>query len=178
MTYLTTSRSPYEEVIAAIWRDVLGRSDIGVTDDFFDLNGHSLHIIRVVARIRKTLGVDIPVRDFFESPTVAALAAAVAAMSSSAEPTVRPVVGRRPADAPPVLSFDQQRIWLENQLRPGAGYNLHGRRLLAGPLNVAALQASIRAILARHEALRTRFPTVSGGRSRRELAHHHRRPVR
>jgi non-ribosomal peptide synthetase component F/acyl carrier protein len=158
MTYLTTSRSPYEEVIAAIWRDVLGRSDIGVTDDFFDLNGDSLHAIKVIACIRKTLGVGIPVSEFLRSPTVAALASAVAARSSS----VRRVVGRRPADAPPVLSFDQQRIWLENQLRPGAGYNLHGRRLLAGPLNVAALQASIRAILARHEALRTRFPTVSG----------------
>jgi non-ribosomal peptide synthetase component F/acyl carrier protein len=154
--------SSYEESIAAIWRDVLGRRDIGVSDDFFDLNGHSLHAIKVVARIRKTLGVDIPVRDFFDAPTVGALAAVVAARSSFAAASLRPLVSRRPADAPPVLSFDQQRIWLESQLRPDGAYNVHGRRRLAGPLDVAVLEASIRAILVRHEALRTRFPTVSG----------------
>ncbi|HEX6501169.1 MAG TPA: condensation domain-containing protein [Micromonosporaceae bacterium] len=151
-------RTPYEEAIVAIWRDILARSDIGVFDDFFDLNGHSLHAIQVVARIRKILGVDIPVRDFFESPTVAALASVVAAKSSSE----RRVVTRRAPDAAPVLSFDQQRLWLENQLLPGAAYNVHGRRRLVGPLDVAVLQASVRAILARHEALRTRFPTVDG----------------
>jgi non-ribosomal peptide synthetase component F/acyl carrier protein len=160
MTHPTPPRSPYEEVIVAIWRDVLGRPDIGVFDDFFDLGGHSLHAIKAVARIRKALDVDIPVRDFFESPTVAALGAVVAARSSS---TSAPVVTRRPADAPPVLSFDQQRLWLENQLVPSAAYNIHGRRRLIGPLDVAVLEASIRAILARHEALRTRFPTVSDG---------------
>lgn len=150
--------TPREEAVAAIWRDVLGRSDIGVFDEFFDLGAHSLHVIQVIARIRKTLGVDIPVRDFFESPTVAALASAVAAGSSSE----RLVVSRRPSDADPVLSSDQERLWLENQLRPGAAYNTHGRRRLVGPLKVAILEASLRAILARHEALRTRFPTVAG----------------
>ena len=75
----TPPRTPYEEAIVAICRDILGRSDIGVSDDLFDLGAHSLHAIGVVARISKTLGVDIPVRDFFEAPTVAALASVAAA---------------------------------------------------------------------------------------------------
>jgi non-ribosomal peptide synthetase component F/acyl carrier protein len=154
----TPLRTPYEEAIMAICRDILGRSDIGVSDDLFDLGAHSLHAIGVVARISKTLGVDIPVRDFFEGPTVAALASVAAARSSA----VRRAVGPRPADADPVLSFDQQRLWLENQLKPAAAYNVHGRHRLLGQLNVATLDASIRAILTRHEALRTRFPTVAG----------------
>jgi non-ribosomal peptide synthetase component F/acyl carrier protein len=151
-------RTPYEEAILAIWSDVLGCSDFGVYDDFFELGGHSLLAPKVVARIRKTLGVHIPVMDFFESPTVAALASVVAAQSS-AEPRV---VSRRSPNAEPVLSFDQQRLWLENQLLPGAAYNVHGRRRLVGAVDVAALEASVRAILMRHEALRTRFPVVDG----------------
>jgi non-ribosomal peptide synthetase component F/acyl carrier protein len=151
-------RTPHEEAIVAIWRDVLGRSDIGVLDDFFDLNGNSLRAIQVIARIRETWGVSIRAMNFFESPTVAALASAVAAGS----PSERPFVSRRPPGADPVLSFDQQRLWLENHLRPEAAYNVHGRRRLLGRLNVAAFDASIRAILVRHEALRTRFPIVDG----------------
>jgi acyl carrier protein len=149
-------RTPHEEAVAAIWCDVLGRSDIGVLDDFFDLDGTSLQAISVVTRIRDTWAVQIRARDFFESPTVASLAAAVAARSTSG----RPVIGRRSADAEPVLSFDQQQLWLEHQMRPGAAYNVHLRRRLIGPLDVAILERSIRTVISRHESLRTRFPTV------------------
>ncbi|HEY1488504.1 MAG TPA: condensation domain-containing protein, partial [Micromonosporaceae bacterium] len=152
-------RTPYEEVIASIWRDLLGQPNIGVFDDFFAVGGHSLLAPKIVARIRKTLGVHITVMDFFSSPTVAGLAAAVAAHTSSSEPRA---VSRRPPDAEPVLSFDQQRLWLENQLLPGAAYNVHVRRRVRGPLDIATLEASTRAIIARHEILRTRFPTVAG----------------
>ncbi|MGH3258935.1 MAG: condensation domain-containing protein [Streptosporangiaceae bacterium] len=150
-------RNPHEEAIVAIWRDVLGRPDIGVLDDFFDLDGDSLRAIQMIGRVRKLCGVNIGAVDFFESPTVAALASAVAT------PSGQPVVSRRPPGADPVLSFDQRRLWLENQLRPAAAYNVHVRQRLVGHLNVTALDSSIRAILARHEALRTRFPTVDGG---------------
>lgn len=158
MTHPSPARTPVEDTIAAIWADVLGRTAIGVFDDFFELGGHSLLAPRVVARIRKTLGVHIPVMDFFDAPTVAQLAMVVAARSSS-QPQV---IGRRAPDAAPVLSFDQQRLWLENQLLPGAAYNVHGRRRLVGAVDVTSLEASIRVILARHESLRTRFPTADG----------------
>ena len=141
-----------------IWREVLGRSDIGVADDFFDLDGDSLSAIRVIARIRDTWGVSVRALDFFESPTVATLAAAVA----TAAPAGQAEVTRRPADAEPVLSYDQQRLWLEDQLLPGAAYHVHGRQRLIGPLDTAALDTGIRAIVTRHEILRTRFPTVDG----------------
>src|SRR2546421_5588358 len=95
-------RTPHEEAIAAIWREVLGRPHVGILDDFFDLDGTSMQAIEVVSRIRDTWGVDIRARDFFVSPTVATLAEAVAARSASG----RPVIGPRPADAEPVLSFD------------------------------------------------------------------------
>jgi acyl carrier protein len=151
-------RTRHEEGIAAIWSEVLGRPAVGVLDDFFDLDGTSLQAIQVVARIRQAWGVDIRARDFFESPTVATLAAAVAAKS----PSGRPAIGPRPPDSEPVLSYDQQRLWLEHQVRPGTAYNVHERRRLVGRLDVAALENSIRAIVARHESLRSRFTTVDG----------------
>jgi acyl carrier protein len=155
------ARNPYEDAIVGIWRDVLRRSDIGVLDNFFDVDGHSLLAVKVVARIRKMFGVDVPVRDLFDSPTVAALAAAVAARSA-APSAARPEVTPRPPDAEPVLSYDQHRLWLEHQLRAATAYNVHGRHRLRGALDVAALERSIAVIVRRHEALRTRFPLVEG----------------
>jgi acyl carrier protein len=151
-------RTPHEETMVAIWREILGRPDIGVLDDFFDLDGDSMHAIRVISQIRETYGVSVRAIDFFESPTVETLAAFVAAQA----PSERPALVPRPPDAEPVLSFDQQRLWFADQLVPGAAYNVHGRRRLVGALDVPVLEASIRVILNRHEALRTRFPDVDG----------------
>lgn len=149
-------RTSHEDAILAIWREILGRSDFDVSDDFFTLGDHSL-VPAVVARIRKSLGVDVPVTDFFEARTVTALASAVAARSSSQLRTVAP----RPPEADPVLSFDQQRIWMENQLLPDGAYNNHARRRLVGQLDVSVMERSVRAIVGRHESLRSRFPTVA-----------------
>jgi non-ribosomal peptide synthetase component F/acyl carrier protein len=151
------SRTLHEDAILAIWRDVLHRADIDVSDDFFTVGDPSL-VPAVVARIRKSFGVDIPVTDIFEARTVTALASLVAARSSSALQAVPP----RPPDAEPMLSFDQQRIWMETQLLPDGAYNNHARRRLVGQLDVATMERSIRAIIGRHETLRSRFPTVSG----------------
>lgn len=148
----------HAEAILEIVREVLGHRDIGVHDDFFDLGGDSLGAIRVIASIREHYGVRVAAMEFFESPTVTTLAAIVAAEA----PPQRPPVAPRPVDADPVLSYDQQRLWLEDQLLPGAAYHVHGRVRLVGALDVAALEASLREILRRHEVLRSRFPTVDG----------------
>jgi acyl-CoA synthetase (AMP-forming)/AMP-acid ligase II/acyl carrier protein len=68
-----------EDAVLAIWREVLGTDEIGVNDDFFDLGGHSLAAAQVVARLRDALGAELPVTAVFDHPTVAELAAAVAA---------------------------------------------------------------------------------------------------
>ncbi|MET8846332.1 amino acid adenylation domain-containing protein [Amycolatopsis sp. NPDC004625] len=63
-----------EAVIAATWREVLGREAVGVTDNFFDLGGHSLALARVHAEVTARLGRRIPMVDLFTHPTVRALA--------------------------------------------------------------------------------------------------------
>jgi amino acid adenylation domain-containing protein len=69
--------NPLEEVLAGIWAGVLGVERVGVRDSFFELGGDSLLSLRVVARVREALQVEIPLREFFVRPTVAGMADAL-----------------------------------------------------------------------------------------------------
>ena len=68
-------RTPTEEVLAAIWCEVLKLDRVGIHDNFFELGGHSLVATRVAARIRDSLGIELPIRAIFEAPTVRVLSA-------------------------------------------------------------------------------------------------------
>jgi amino acid adenylation domain-containing protein len=70
-------RTPLEESLVAIWQEVLKIERVGVKDNFFDLGGHSLLMMQVVSRVERVLGIAMPVRSFFEFPTIAALAAEI-----------------------------------------------------------------------------------------------------
>jgi amino acid adenylation domain-containing protein len=78
-------RTPTEETVMAVFRNVVGRADFGVFDSFFDLGGHSLMAARLMSQLRAAAGVDLPLRSLFERPTVAALAEAVDALSWATE---------------------------------------------------------------------------------------------
>jgi thioesterase domain-containing protein/acyl carrier protein len=73
-----TSLNPVENMLAEVWRELLGVDEIAPDDDFFALGGHSLAAVRLFARIRKHYGVDLPLATLFQAPTLGALAALVA----------------------------------------------------------------------------------------------------
>jgi acyl carrier protein len=67
-------RTPIEETLAGVWAQILGIERIGVRDNFFEIGGHSLLATRVMSRVRDAFNVDLPLRAFFENPTIAQLA--------------------------------------------------------------------------------------------------------
>ncbi|HEX3529757.1 MAG TPA: non-ribosomal peptide synthase/polyketide synthase, partial [Thermoanaerobaculia bacterium] len=153
------ARTPAEELLAGIWADLLGRP-VGVRDDFFEIGGHSLLATQAIARVREVFGVPLPLRALFETPTVEALAVRLAGEAPGA-PAAPLVPVPRNGDLP--ASFAQERLWFLDQLEPASPlYNVAGAWLLSGPLDPAALERSLAAIVERHEALRTTFAAVDG----------------
>jgi amino acid adenylation domain-containing protein len=67
-------RTEVEEMLARIWAKVIKRPRVGVNDNFFDLGGHSLLATQLVSQIRQVFGIDLDFAEFFNAPTIAALA--------------------------------------------------------------------------------------------------------
>jgi amino acid adenylation domain-containing protein/non-ribosomal peptide synthase protein (TIGR01720 family) len=157
-------RSPYEEILADMWAEILHVERVGAHDNFFELGGHSLLATRLVSRVRDSFHVEMPLlRMLFETPTVAGLAESIEkAVRSSQTLEVAPIRRARRDEALP-LSFAQRRLWFLDRLEPESGlYNMSSALLLSGELNIAALEKSLNEIIRRHEILRTTFPAVEG----------------
>jgi amino acid adenylation domain-containing protein/non-ribosomal peptide synthase protein (TIGR01720 family) len=156
-------RNEVENVLADIWQKLLGISEVGIHDNFFELDGHSLLATQVISRVRESFQIELPLRTLFEAPTVAGLAerideARLLTQSALVHP-MRPV--SRDVELP--LSFAQQRLWFLDQLVPGNPfYNVPVAVRLLGQLNIKALEQSLNEVLRRHEVLRTRFANVEG----------------
>ncbi|MBJ6765766.1 amino acid adenylation domain-containing protein, partial [Myxococcaceae bacterium JPH2] len=156
-------RTPTEELLAGLWAEVLRLERVGAEDDFFALGGHSLLATQVVARLRSTFRIDLPLRALFESPTVARLAANIDAVLQAHHGSEIPPLVPTASEADAPLSFAQQRLWFLDQLQPGTGtYNMPRALRLEGLLDVAALERAFTELLHRHAALRTSFPQQDG----------------
>jgi amino acid adenylation domain-containing protein len=168
-TAFVAPRTPTEELLAGIWQQLLDTRQIGIHDNFFELGGHSLLATRVLARLRESFAIELPLRTLFEAPTLSALAEQIDLARRNGihgMPPVPPLTAQpRPTELP--LSFAQQRLWLLDRITPGsAGYNIAAAVRLSGPLDAAALTASFTLLVARHEALRTTFAQTPGGQAR------------
>ncbi len=156
-------RTPTEETIAAIWSEILKVDPIGVHENFFHLGGHSLLAVRVMSRIRVAFGAELPLRSFFESPTIAGCADRIEETMRGARRLQQPPLVRASREGDLPLSFAQQRLWFLNQLEAdSAFYNVPIARRLRGRLNIDALQKALESLTLRHEALRTNFAAIDG----------------
>ena len=91
---LTAPRTPVEESLASLWRELLGVERVGTEDDFFELGGHSLLASRLAARLRDRLGVELSAQHVFRAPTIATLSAEVERLLAEPAESASP---RRPA---------------------------------------------------------------------------------
>ena len=152
-------RTPEEEILCALFAEVLGVERIGLDDNFFELGGHSLMMTRLVSRIRGALGVEIAIRRLFEWPTVGELGKVLREGEEERRPELK--AGGRPEKLP--LSYAQQRLWFIDRLEGGsAEYNMVQALRLKGELDEGALRRAIETIVERHESLRTRFEEEGG----------------
>jgi len=166
--------TPTEQALAALWREILGVDHVGIHDSFFDLGGHSLLATQLVARIRESFHVEMPLRAVFQAPVLGELAAALdlaaGGGAASMEEIRRTFRKNAIRPIPPVqrsgllpLSFPQQRLWLVERLTPaGAAYHIPYAFRLRGALDVAALEYALGMLVERHEVLRTRFVERDG----------------
>jgi len=80
-------RNPTEEAIAGIWREVFRRERVGVTDNFFEMGGHSLMATQVISRVREQFRVSLDMRVLFDRPTIEGMAGSLQeAQASVREP--------------------------------------------------------------------------------------------
>lgn len=150
-----------EELIAATWSAVLGVQSVRREDNFFDLGGHSLIVMRIFSRLENLFGFEIPVRTIFEFPVLKNLAAQVDAMASVKKPSKLPPIVRQSRERELPLSPQQERLWfLDQYTASGAAYNLPGVVRLRGNLDKDALRKSFQEIVRRHEVLRTGFVQI------------------
>lgn len=158
-TPVVAPRNQTEADLVQIWQRVLNCPDIGIEDSFFELGGHSMLATQVITQIQTQFGISVPLRQIFETPTIAGLAHFINEQHSAGDNDISQLsrVGNLH------LSFAQQRLWFLEQLETtGATYHITTKLHLQGHLQLTALQQSLDKIVERHEILRTRFVTHAG----------------
>ncbi|MCD0449110.1 amino acid adenylation domain-containing protein [Actinocorallia sp. API 0066] len=154
----TSGREPQtrtERVLAEVFAEVLQIPSVSVDDDFFRLGGHSLLATRAITRANARLHASLTLRNLFDHPTVARLAALPQAAPSAAAPALRFTEVTRPETLP--ASYGQQALWVTEQVSGESAYRAGDAFRFLGRADVAALERAISRLFARHEVLRTTF---------------------
>ena len=156
-------QSALQQQVAAIWREVLGRPQVGLQDDFFALGGHSLLATQIVSRTRQALDVELPLKALFEASELGAFCAEIARLQGCGAHNLQGAIARVDRRQAVPLSYSQQRMWFLWQMDPHSpAYNVGGMARFQGLLHVDAFERALQALIVRHETLRTTFPSIDG----------------
>lgn len=152
-----------QALLADIWQQVLGGPRVGAHDDFFALGGHSLLALQVCARLARALGREVPLRLLFDEPMLAGLVAALSRDAHGCAAARGLAALKRLGCREARATHAQERLWFLWRLAPdNPAYHLSTALRLDGALERATLRAALHDVIARHDALRTRFEARDG----------------
>ncbi|MFW0738266.1 amino acid adenylation domain-containing protein [Flavobacterium sp. T12S277] len=137
-----------------IWKELFGKEDISITDDFFDIGGHSIKAMNLVSAIHKNLNIKIEIGNVFEDRTIKALSETVL---QAKENYFQEIEALAQQSSYPVSSA-QQRFWALSQFQEAnKAYTIPSIYTFEGELDQSALSFAFQTITARHESFRTTF---------------------
>ncbi|WP_281322335.1 non-ribosomal peptide synthetase [Flavobacterium aestivum] len=157
-----------ETSLSGIWAELLSipQSSIGRNDSFFDLGGSSLKAIQLISRIYKQYEVQLSIGEIFNHSSLKMQASLIA---ESKGDTVYSSIKQVAEQEDYALSHAQRRTWLiEQQIEGISPFNGIQVYRLKGNLDVEALTKSFRALIERHESLRTIF-ILKDGEARQKI---------
>ncbi|MGG1616270.1 amino acid adenylation domain-containing protein [Paenibacillus sp. NRS-1781] len=147
-----------EEALLQIWKEVLGKTNVSVTDHFFSIGGHSLKALMLLSRIQKSLKIKISLQTIMTHPTIRELAKYLMKEKITA---AYPSIIQVPKAEYYAVSSAQKRLYSVQQLDGiGTSYHIPFIFELRGKLDVARLKEVIESLVDRHETLRTSFHLI------------------
>ena len=152
-------RNEEEKKIAAMWEEVLGKSDIGINDNFFELGGHSLKAAIITSKMRTELEVEIKVRDLFENPTIKQISNLISSFERKEYKKLKKAEEKEYYKA----SSAEKRIYTLWQLNKNdVTYNMPMFMEIDDELDSDKVEIVLNELIARHDILRTSFEIVAG----------------
>ena len=152
-------KDPLEEKLTNLWKEFLQLQYVSLTDNFFNLGGHSLIAIRLASRIHKEFSIEVSIWEIFKYPTISLLAQLLRSKNPS---RFNPIEKMEEREYYP-LSHSQRRLWMLAKLEgQNSIYNIPAALLMKGKLNLKAFEAAFQSVVLRHESLRTSFIEIDG----------------
>jgi amino acid adenylation domain-containing protein len=157
-----------EKELVDIWAEVLSRDQrevyqlresIGIDNNFFQLGGHSLKATILIARIHKKFGMQIPLVEFFKTPTIKTLAGYIQRTAPGKFVSLESLEKKEYY----TLSSTQKRMYILHRFEENSkAYNIPVILTLEGNVNTGTLETVFKKLISRHESLRTSFETIKG----------------
>ena len=155
--------SQIETNLVKIWEVVLKKNAIESNANFFELGGDSIGVVQVIGRVRDVFQLDYSIQDFFNAPTLAAMAVKIESILAKPSTFTSPAFNQVAREQAAPLSFSQEQMWFIHQLNPTSpAYNIVYAVDIEGELDFEALVRSFNQLANRHATLRTTFPAIDG----------------
>jgi len=152
-------RNEREVKVAKIWAEALGKDKIGISDNFFDLGGHSLKAIRLISKLNKEFGRQMNLKDLFNYPTVEQLCSYMNSKYQSKIDDIDVVEENEYYN----LSHAQMRVWTLCQMDDASlSFNMPMALMIQGKLDIESFDKAFNLLIDRHEMLRTVFVQHEG----------------